>query len=595
MARHRFLLTLLVTLSWFFTSRLALAQGPVAPSPGAAPGAAEAPPANAKREEARQHFEKGIALFEEESWDAALVEFLRSREIFATRAATKDAALCLRKLNRFDEALDLFHALLREFPSLPAEDRALADNAIKELTARVGSIDIQSTESGASIVIDGRERGMVPAPPIRVNVGTHLIRLSREGFVPFETQVKVAGAQTVTVHAKLAPLTRGGRLKVSEQSGKAADVLLDNVLVGKAPWEGSLPAGNHMVLLRAPDGFGTQPVAAPVKLNEVTALTLTLEELSAKLRIEPTPAGSDVALDGIAIGRGVWEGPVRVGQHRIEVASEGFLPATRELTLDRGKHEVVALSLERDPTSAAFRQQNPPHVVFEVSGAFLLSPSLGGSVLDSCTGKCSNDWAMGALAMIHGGYQLSSGLSFWLQGGFLSATQSVENRSVRLVPRGLPDFDGTASDELRLSGALLGASAGLSRGQAVRLRVKLAAGAFIGSANDERKARGTTPPDHDVPDVAVDFSEAESPSAQYLFVAPEVRVGFRLSQHWELSAGIGAWVLLGVSDVDWQDKSPYSYPDSLGQLLFNPDGSKQSIVGRNIVFLAPELALKWDL
>jgi hypothetical protein len=577
------------------TSQLALAQGTVAPSATAAPGAAGAPAVDAKREEARQHFEKGIGLFEEESWDAALVEFLRSREIYATRAATKDAALCLRKLNRFDEALDLFQALLREFPSLPAEDRALADSAIKELTARVGGIDIQSAESGASIVIDGRERGTVPSPPIRVNVGTHLIRLSREGFVPFETQVKVAGAQTVTVQAKLAPLTRAGRLKVSEQSGKAADVLVDNVLVGKTPWEGSLPAGSHMVLLRAPDGFGTQPVAAPVKLNEVTALTLTLEELSAKLRIEPTPAGSDVALDGIAIGRGVWEGPVRVGLHRIEVASEGFLPATRELSLDRGKREVVALSLERDPTSAAFRQQNPPHVVFEATGAFLLSPSLGGSVLESCTGSCSNGWAMGALAMIHGGYQLSSGLSFWLQGGYLSASQSIKDRSVKLLPRGLPDFDGTASDNLRLSGALLGASAGLSRGQAVRLRVRLAAGAFIGSASDERKASGTTPPDHDVPDVTVDFSETESPSAKYLFVAPEVRVGLRLSQHWELSAGIGAWVLLGISDIDWQDSNPPSYADSLGQILFNPDGSKQSIVGRNMVFLAPELALKWDL
>lgn len=582
LARYRFLLALALALSCWGSSP-ALAQS-------AAPAATDG-----KRDEARQHFEKGIALFEEESWDAALVEFLRSREIFATRAATKDAALCLRKLNRFDEALDLFQALIREFPSLPAEERALAESAIKELTGRVGGIDIQAAEPGASIVIDGRERGTVPAPPLRVNVGTHLLRLSREGFVPFETQVKVAGAQTVTVQGKLAPLTRGGRLKVSEQSGKAADVLVDNVLVGKAPWEGSLPAGSHMVVLRAPEGFGTQPVAAPVKLNDVTALTLPLEELSAKLRIEPTPAGSDVALDGIAIGRGVWEGPVRAGQHRVEVASEGFLPSTRELALARGQREVVALSLERDPTSAAFRQQNPPHVVFEATGAVLLSPSLGGNVLDSCSGSCSKGWATGALAMLHGGYQLSSGLSFWLQGGFLSVGQSVKGRSTRLLPRGLPEFEATAGDKLRLSGALLGASAGLSRGHAVRLRVRLAAGAFIGSAKDERKAQGTTPPDHDVPDVAVDFSETESPSAKYVFVAPEVRVGLRLSQHWELSAGVGAWILLGLADVSWQDKNPQSYPDSLGQILFNPDSSKQSIVGRNIILLAPELALKWDL
>lgn len=562
-----------------------------APEPGVQVDAA----ADAKRDEARQHFEKGIALFEEESWDPALAEFLRSREVFATRAATKNAALCLRKLDRFDEALDLFQALLREFPNLPSEDRALAESAIKSLSALVGGIDVRASESGAVIVVDGRERGTVPSPPVRVNAGTHLVRLSREGFLPFETQVKVAGAQTVVVQAKLAPLTRGGRLKIAEQSGKAADVLVDNVVVGKTPWEGSLPAGSHMVLLRAPDGLGTQPVAAPVRLNEVTALTLTLEELSARLRIEPTPAGSDVALDGIAIGRGVWEGPVRVGPHRVEVASEGFLPVTRDPSLARGAREVVAVSLERDPTSAAFRKQNPPHFVFEATGAFLVSPTLGGDVLEGCSGDCSKSLATGALAAIHGGYELSSGLSFWLQGGYLSMSQSVENRTLTLTPRGLAPFEAEASDDLRLSGALIGAGAGLSRGQSTwRLRVKLTLGAFLGSAHDERKAQGTTPPDHDFPGVPVDFERTESPSANYLFVAPELRAGLRLSRHFELSAGLGTFILLGTSDVNWTDSDPPSDP-TLGQVLFNPDGSAQSVVGRTIVLVASELALKWDL
>ena len=587
---HRFFLSLGIVLGCALTSGLALAADPAPPAPGAA-----APPSDAKRDESRMYFEKGIALFEEESWDAALVEFLRSREVYATRAATKDAALCLRKLHRFDEALDLFQALLREFPTLPADDRSLAEHSIKELGALVGNIDVRAAESGATLVIDGRERGSLPAPPVRVNAGTHLIRLFREGFLPFETQVQVAGAQSVVVQAKLAPLTRGGRLKIGEQAGKAAEVIVDNGLVGKRQWEGALPAGSHMVVLRAPDGLGTQPVAAPVRLNEVTALTLTLEELSAKLRIEPTPAGSNVALDGIAVGRGVWEGPVRASRHRVEVASEGFLPATRELSLERGKREVVALSLERDPTSALFRAQNPPHVVFEVTGGFALSPTLGGDLLGGCTGSCSKNWATGAVAVAHGGYQLSSGLSFWLDGGFLAVAEHVKQHGVTLTPRGFSTIDGMASDNLRLSGALLGASAALSRGQTVRFRVRLSAGAFIGSAIDERKGYAITAERPGFPSTVINFDVTESPSAKYLFVAPELRAGLRLSPHWELSAGIGAWVLLGFSDISWQDTNPPSYPDSVGQVLFNSGSEKQSIVGRTIVFVAPELSLKWDL
>lgn len=590
--RQRFFFSLGILVSCLLVSGLGLGADAL---PRAPASTAEPPPSDAKREEARMHFEKGIALFEEESWDAALVEFLRSREVYATRAATKDAALCLRKLHRFDEALELFQALIREFPALPAEERSLADHEIKELSALVGNVDVRAAESGATLVIDGRERGTMPSPPVRVNAGTHLIRLSREGFLPFETQVRVAGGQTVVVQGKLAPLTRGGRLKIGEQAGKTADVIVDNVLVGKAPWEGTLPAGNHMVVLRAPDGLGTQPVAAPVRLNEVTALTLTLELLGAKLRVEPTPAGASVALDGIAVGRGVWEGPVRVGRHRVEVASEGFLSATRELSLGRDQRKVEAFSLERDPNSALFRAQNPPHFVFEATGAFLLSPSLGGSVLESCVGGCRKGLGTGVLAVLHGGYQLSSGLGLGLDGGFLSAAQRVTERSLTLAPRGLNPFDGLASDRLRLTGALLGASAGLSRGQTVRLRVSLGAGAFIGSASDRRQGQATTSERPGVPSQDIEFDVTEVPSAKYLFVAPELRAGLRLSSHWELSAGIGAWILLGISDVNWQDDHPPSYPNSVGQVNFNSGGAPQSIVGRTMIFLAPELALKWDL
>ena len=74
----------------------------------------------------------------------------------------------------------------------------------------------------------------------------------------------------------------------------------------------------------------------------------------------------------------------------------------------------------------------------------------------------------------------------------------------------------------------------------------------------------------------------------------ELRAGLRLSQHWELSAGIGAWILLGISDVSWLDGNPPSNT-ALGQVLFNASGEKQSIVGRTIVFISPQLSLKWDL
>src|SRR5262249_11366628 len=77
---------------------LALGASPAEALAQPAPPAAPAPAAQddkdleAKRSEARGHFEKGLALFEKEAWDAALAEFIRSRAIYPTRAATENAA-----------------------------------------------------------------------------------------------------------------------------------------------------------------------------------------------------------------------------------------------------------------------------------------------------------------------------------------------------------------------------------------------------------------------------------------------------------------------------------------------------------------------
>src|SRR5690348_17116551 len=99
-----------VILASLLTSAVGLGQeGPAPADAGAKPAPADA---GGKKEEARAHFEKGLSLAHKAAWDAALAEFFRSIEIFPSRAATENAAVCLRRLSRNDEALDRYEALL---------------------------------------------------------------------------------------------------------------------------------------------------------------------------------------------------------------------------------------------------------------------------------------------------------------------------------------------------------------------------------------------------------------------------------------------------------------------------------------------------
>src|SRR5262249_17269146 len=162
---------------------------------------------------------------------------------------------------------------------------------------------------------------------------------------------------------KLRVLKDSGRLKVTERGGRAIDVVVDNVVVGKTPWEGLLGVGNHTVVLRGEGKLGTQPVAAAVKSQQVTALTLIAEDLDAARRVEPTPIGSNVIIDGVTVGHGVWLGRLKAGAHQVEVTTDGFIPFTKKVSIEKGVREIVKAELARDPNALMWRK--PPKWVFD--------------------------------------------------------------------------------------------------------------------------------------------------------------------------------------------------------------------------------------
>jgi hypothetical protein len=525
-------------------------------------------------------------LFEEQAWEAALAEFLRSREIFATRAATTDAAVCLRKLHRFDEALDMFEALLAEFPQMAANDKASAERERAELAGLVGAIEIRSSEADASMVVDGRERGATTGrgQKIRVSAGSHVVRVYKEAFNPFESRVEVSGGQTAVVDAKLVALTQSGRLRVSEQNGVAVDVLVDGVVVGKTPWDGQLALGDHTVQLRGEGDLGTQPLSAPVQLNHTTVLTLQAEELSAGLRVNPTPIGATVAIDGVVLGRGLWTGKLRTGQHRVEVAAEGFLPVTRQVKIDKGQQESLSIELDRDPSSALWRAQNPPRFTLEVDGAFALAPSLGSDLESSCSGACDKGLGLGGWGWVRAGYQLGSGLGFALDAGYFAINEAIHNRATVITPEGVADQNGVANDNLSLSGLLLGAEATFHRGAKIPLTVGLGFGALIGNLNDHRTGNFDTRAMSSYP---VDVSA--SAAARYLYIDPKVRVGVKLGTHFEVNAGVDAMILVAITQPRW-DPTIAVPAGSDGAAYFRDD----ALAGKVVFVLGPGLGARYE-
>lgn len=506
------------------------------------------PVSEAEKQRAKIHFTRGLKLLREEAWSPALAEFLRSRELYPTRVATMNAGIALRKLQRYDEALDMFETLLRDF-DVAEDDRSAAQIQVAELRTRVGTIDIVGAEPGASIVVSSVDRGEYPpVKPIRVPAGNHVVRVVKDGFEPFESKVDVAGGEIASVKVEMAQLTESGELRVVERSGKKLDVVVDGVIMGQTPWQGRIGLGDHVVLLRGPGKLGAQPARAVVSSGEVTTLTLVAEELASQLRVDPTPPGASVIIDGVDVGNGVWLGRLKQGPHKVLVKEEGFLDAERNVNLAPGQRETLAVELERDEDAPMWRK--PPKWTLDGTAGFVVLPSFGGDVSTACSGECSAAPGLGGVALVHGGYELGNGLGFGLELGYFFAAQSVNGRQAALMPNGLGEPNqGTADDALRMQGFLAGATVGYHLGEDYPVTFRLGAGVLVGQARDERNGTFTSR----AGDPYTTFPVATFSQATYFYADPSIRAGFRFAESWELTGVVQAFLMVGISQPTFDD------------------------------------------
>ncbi len=501
-------------------------------------------PANAQNDGARAAWERGTALFEAGQLEGALAEFLHSRSLHPTTGNTHDAAIALRELGRHDEAMTMFETLLREFPQLAADRRKSVTQELERLHENIGYVVVQTAEPNARVFVAGRERGRTPlSTPLRMRVGTHLVRIVKSGFVPIAKSITVTRHGQVSVPGRLVPLSKTGVLRVTSDVA-GATVLIDNVPTGITPWQGELRPGTHSVALRGQGNLGSEPAPAVVAADQTTSLALRLAALDCDLSIAPQPANASVALNGVSLGMGTWRGRTTCTPHRIEVSANDFITETRTVELALGQPKVETIELERNPDSETFRKSHPPRIVLDFALAWALSPSFGGDVAGGCNGACSETVPMGGSASLVGGYQWASGLGVGLQLGYLALRSKVSDRVLlaSVVPNGGALLT-NVSDELVLQAGFAGLSSWFRRGADVTWTARLTGGVALGRMLAERQAMAG--------DESVQRVPNQLRPAFFGYLAPELRAGLVVSAGVTLDLLVGAKLLFAVNPPSW--------------------------------------------
>ncbi len=158
--------------------------------------------------EARERFQRGVALYREGSFDAALAEFRRAYELVPNYRVLYNLAQVQVERHDSVAALTLFGQYLQQGGSeLDAERRAQVERDMQALRGRVADLTIESNVAGAQLAIDGVESGTLPlVGPVQVNSGVRQLYLSKPGYQSVSRSLTIAGAQPLKVVLALQPL-----------------------------------------------------------------------------------------------------------------------------------------------------------------------------------------------------------------------------------------------------------------------------------------------------------------------------------------------------------------------------------------------------
>ncbi len=157
-------------------------------------------------DQAKKLFREGVSQLNAGDPERALESFQRSREIVPSGKNTANAAICLERLGRYDEALELYEQLLSQFSAdLDSQDQTNLVPTMAALRERLASLDVSANVAG-SLIIDDKPRGSLPRTTLlRVLPGQRRIRIEKKGFRTFEKILELRAGQTQVLDAELEP------------------------------------------------------------------------------------------------------------------------------------------------------------------------------------------------------------------------------------------------------------------------------------------------------------------------------------------------------------------------------------------------------
>ena len=206
-----------------------------------------------------------------------------------------------------------------------SENVEVLSNKMSSLTAvlqeMAGSLSIKSKPAKAVITVDGNEVGTTPAIVGDLSPGTHMVKISMDGYSAWSQNVEIDAKEQCEMTATLQEITGSLTLKSIPDD---ASIFIDGKKAGTTPETISdIKIGTHQVEVRI-DGYENWSENVEITDKE-SSMTATLQEKTGSIDINSEPFDATILIDGNKIGSTPETiKNLKPGVHQVEVRADGF-------------------------------------------------------------------------------------------------------------------------------------------------------------------------------------------------------------------------------------------------------------------------------
>lgn len=233
-----------------------------------------------------------------------------------------------------------------------------------EMKSIYGSLSLESSpENGASVIIDGKNKGLVtPCKIEKITTGEHTITFRKEWYEPKTIKVNVRDGVTLSQKVEL----NKSYCEITLKTDNESELYIDNEFKGKGSWSGRLIAGFHSFEARkARHHAAIQKLE--VAVGEEKTFTLAPVPIYGNLKIISNVIGANIYLDSVykgttpAILKNIF-----AGEYTLKIEKSGIGSLEKKIMIEEGKtldlNEFIATSkmirYASDPVGASVYLDN---------------------------------------------------------------------------------------------------------------------------------------------------------------------------------------------------------------------------------------------